>query len=769
MANPHIKILLIEDNPGDAYLLQAILEEVGAVQFDLLHVVRLSEGIQHLSQTAFDVILLDLTLPDSHGLNTLWEMQRHAPTSPIVVLTGLDDEELATIALQNGAQDYLVKGQVSGDLLVRSLRYAIERKRAEEALRKAATENLRLAQAVNSASDGIIITDPNQFDDPVIYVNPAFTGITGYQPEETIGRNCRFLQGAETNPQTIRKIGQAVREQRGIKTTILNYRKNGEPFWNELKISPVFSTTGDLLYFVGTQTDVTEAKRAEQKIEEQAALLDIATDAILVQDLDHQILFWNKGAERIYGWQAEDAVGKSVNQLLYPQMLPEQLELQKILLATGNWQGELQQQTKDGRPIIVSSRWTLVRDETGVATSILIVSTDITEKKQLEAQFLRAQRLESIGTLAGGIAHDLNNMLSPILMAVQLLRLKSTDSQSQQWLTTLETSAKRAADLVKQVLSFARGLEGDRTLVKMEQLISEIEQIVRETFPKSINVLVDLPSDELWQLSGDATQLHQVLMNLCVNARDAMPAGGTMRIAVENWMVDENYARMNIGACVGPHIVLTVSDTGIGIPADIRDRIFEPFFTTKEVGKGTGLGLSTVIGIIRDHGGFVNVYSEPGRGTQFKICLPAVDVPEAQQSSQQTQPVPQGQGELVLVVDDEAAISEITKISLETYNYQVLTASDGIEAIALYAQHQQAVQAVLLDMMMPAMDGATTIRTLQRINPEVKIIATSGLASNQQTASLAGTGVKAFLSKPYTAEKLLKTLQEVLNPLQSTV
>jgi nitrogen-specific signal transduction histidine kinase/CheY-like chemotaxis protein len=401
-----------------------------------------------------------------------------------------------------------------------------------------------------------------------------------------------------------------------------------------------------------------------------------------------------------------------------------------------------------------------VRDAQEQPKSILVVNTDITEKKKFEAQFLRAQRMESIGTLAGGIAHDLNNVLAPILMAVQLLALKHQDERSQQWLDILETNAKRGADLVKQVVSFARGIEGDRTDVQIRHIISEIRQIARETFPKSIEVYIDVPQ-ELWTVSGDTTQLHQVFMNLCVNARDAMPDGGILSISGKNIFIDEHYARINIDAQVGSYIVITVSDTGTGIPAEMLERIFEPFFTTKELGSGTGLGLSTVIGIIKSHGGFINVYSEMGKGTEFKVYLPAKE--DTQIQLVEDFELPQGNGELILVVDDEAAIRKITQISLETYGYKVLTASDGIEAIALYAQHKKTISLVLIDMMMPEMDGPTTIRTLQKIMPQVKIIAVSGLVSNDKLTQMATLGVNAFLSKPYTTNDLLNTISEVVN------
>jgi PAS domain S-box-containing protein len=503
-----------------------------------------------------------------------------------------------------------------------------------------------------------------------------------------------------------------------------------------------------------------ERQQTQQKIREQAALLDVATDAIFVRDINDKILFWNQAAQSLYGWRKEEAIGKNTQELWQEKHLPRLQEALYMLMKNGSWQGELHQTTASNKKIIVESRWTLVRDFANQPQSILVVNTDITQKQQLEAQFLRAQRLESIGTLASGIAHDLNNVLAPILMTAQLLESQLQDERSRKLIPLLISNAKRGANLVKQVLSFTRGVEGERTLLQCKHLIFEIQQIAKETFPKTIEITTIIPQN-LWTISGDATQLHQVLMNLCVNARDAMPNGGILNITAENLLVDENYAKMHIDAKVGPYVVISVIDKGLGIPTEILDRIFEPFFTTKELGKGTGLGLSTVLGIVKNHGGFINVYSEEGRGSQFKIYLPAQQVTKTEEDLEPD--FHQGNGELILIVDDEAAIREVTKTSLEKYNYQAITASDGIEAIALYAERQQEISLVLTDMLMPFMDGITTIRTLQKINPEVKIIAMSGLASSDKVNTVYDMGIKAFLSKPYTANQLLQVINVIKN------
>ena len=384
--------------------------------------------------------------------------------------------------------------------------------------------------------------------------------------------------------------------------------------------------------------DITQQKQAEQKIREQGLLLDVSSDAILVRNIHNQILFWNQGAERLYGWKAEEVVGKNVLQLLYKDISPQLEDAYLRVMNTGEWRGELHQLTKEGKVIIVESRWILIRDDNGQPKSILSVNTEITQQKQLEAQLLRSQRLESIGTLAGGIVHDLNNILSPILMSVQILQKKLPDSQSQQILQTLENNVKRGANLLKQVLSFARGIEGKQTIVQIQPLMAEIEQIITQTFPKSIICQVDIPKN-LWYIRGDTTQLHQVLINLVVNARDAMPNGGILRIAAENVVIGEHSAQLNIDAKVGSYIAIVVTDTGMGMSSSVQQRIFEPFFTTKDVGQGTGLGLSTALGIIKNHGGFVNVYSQVGRGTQFTVYFRASTSKETHLLSQELESV----------------------------------------------------------------------------------------------------------------------------------
>jgi two-component system cell cycle sensor histidine kinase/response regulator CckA len=516
---------------------------------------------------------------------------------------------------------------------------------------------------------------------------------------------------------------------------------------------------GKPLRMVGGLTDVTQRKSSEERLTEQAALLDISRDAILVNNMDGLIIYWNKGAELTYGWTAQEALGRESAQLLSknPIKLREAFE---VLMAKDEWRGELIKRTKDGRELTVEARWTLVRDIKNRPKSILSIDTDITEKKRLEAAFMRAQRMESIGTLAGGIAHDLNNILAPIVMSLDLLKTPYDSPKTSKILQTIEVSAKRGADIVRQVLSFARGLEGQRIGIEPQHLLKDLEDIIRDTFPKDIRLEFSILGTP-WAILGDPTQIHQVLLNLCVNARDAMPSGGDLALSVENCLLDEHYAAMHSEAKPGRYVKIRVTDSGMGIPPKLIDKIFEPFFTTKELNKGTGLGLSTVSAIVKSHGGIIDVYSDLGKGAAFTVFLPAIEVSPKGQRAELAN-LPRGKGETILVVDDETAILTITSQTLEAFGYDVLTAADGADALALYLQHRDKVAVVLTDMMMPLMDGAALVRALKRINPAIKIVTASGLNVDAETGERTAD-FQHSLSKPYTAGTMLKAIRLILD------
>jgi signal transduction histidine kinase len=523
-----IEVLLIEDSLPEAKLLAQIFKGSAIGNFKLTHVQRLSKAIEILQTNKFDVALLDLTLPDSVGLESLDTLISCSPELPVVVLTNTSDDQLSVEAVHRGAQDYLVKRQVNLDLLVRAVRYAIERK-----------QNATDLQAINESL---------------------------------------------------------------------------------------------------------EIRVAERTKELEAT-----------------------------------------NQL-----------------------------------------------------------------------FLRAQRLESLGTLSSGIAHDLNNILTPILAVAQLLPLRLTDldDRTKNLLTILESSAHRGAASIQQILSFGRGLEGKQVCLQLPHLLRDVEKILKETLPKSINLEVDV-ADGLWMVLADVTQLHQILMNLCINARDAMPEGGLLQIGAQNCTVDAGDSRLY--SHPGEYVMITVTDTGEGIPSHQLDRIFDPFFTTKDVGHGTGLGLSAVLGILKSHGGFVDVVSKVNEGSQFQVYMPVCEKVEPPQLV--TEKLARGKKQVILVVDDEAAIGEMMRVTLEFYNYRVFVAQDSTTALAIFGQHASKIDLVLVDVMMPAIDGFATVAAMQQIRPKVNFVLMSGIVSPEMRAQAEQLGCRSFLAKPFTTSDLMLSVQ----------
>ncbi len=504
-------------------------------------------------------------------------------------------------------------------------------------------------------------------------------------------------------------------------------------------------------------------QRADERIREQAALIDQANDAILVCDLADRITFWNRGAETLYGWSAADVITGGTLAALFPPAR----DLGKVhatLAATGKWSGELPQITRDGRDIQVASRWTMLHGPDGQPKSKLIINTDITEQKKIEEKLLRAQRLENIGRLAGGIAHDLNNILTPLSMSMDMLVMSCTEPAHKELLSTIQMSLARGGNLLRQILAFSRGAGGQRRVMRLGPLINELAGFFRQTFPRTIPIETAVAAD-LWPIVADSTQLHQVLTNLCVNARDAMPQGGRLRITAVNSRLDETQARAE-GLTPGPYVVVEVEDTGSGISADILPRIFETFFTTKEVGKGTGLGLSTAAGIVKNHGGRIRVASEVGQGSRFAVLLPAQET-TTEAAEPERKEIVGGKGELVLVIDDEAALLQMARLTLVAAGYQVLTAQNGVEALTVFSRQPSDIQVVVTDLAMPLLDGPATIQALRRLNPAVRIIVFSALATGPEIAEAAGA--KAFLAKPYTVEALLATLRSALDSSRSVI
>jgi len=627
---------------------------------------------------------------------------------------------------------------------------------------------LRYRRVFEAAQDGVLIVDPGTRK--IIDVNPYMSKITGYPFEDFIGREL-FEIGLLKDEEASQAAFRELQETGYIRYEDLPLEgKDGRRVDVEF-VSNIYQE-GDQQVIQCNIRDISARKRAGialRESEERFKLVARAvSDVVWDWNLANDSLWWSDGFTVTFGYvpiEIEAGI-ESWTSRIHADERSRVVEGIYQALDSGkeSWSDDYRFQRKDGGYATVQDRGFILRNPAGKAIRMVGGMRDLTEQKLLETDLLRAQRLESIGTLSGGIAHDLNNVLTPIMMSIELLKAGlHDDPESSKILEVIHVSCRRGADLLRQVLSFARGLNGERVSTRLGQLISDLQGIICETFPRNIKIVVQV-SDGLWPIKGDPSQCHQVLLNLAVNARDAMFQGGTLTVAANNITLDAQYAGTSRNVKPGPYVLLRVTDTGVGIPFAVRQQIFERFYTTKEAGQGTGLGLSTVHAIVRSHGGFIEVESEVGQGTTFKIFFPASPALPAAESKQPFEAgLALGRDELVLVVDDESSIRLITQQTLEAFGYRVLTASNGAEAVALYAKQPQQIALVLTDMMMPVMGGAAIVEVFKSINPAVKIIAASGIDSQENLASATKVQVQDFLAKPYTAQTLLRMIREVLD------
>ncbi|MBA3853124.1 MAG: hybrid sensor histidine kinase/response regulator [Gemmatimonas sp.] len=606
---------------------------------------------------------------------------------------------------------------------------------------------LRLQQTLESISDAVLMLDR---DWRVVYVNPMGEQLLQRRREALLGRNVweEFPEAVGSTFQ--REYERAVRER--VRVQLVEFFS---PLHSWFDVTAYPMEDGLVIYF----RDVTARRESERRLAQQATMLDKAQDAILVRGLDDTILYWNKSAERLYGWAAEEAVGRNAHELVNDNST-EYLQAKQELLQRGEWTGTLRQVARGGRRVVTECRWTLVRNDAGEPESVLAINTDVTDRRDLEQQFLRAQRLESIGTLAGGIAHDLNNVLAPVMMSLDLLR-DLAGPPGHELVESLRSSVGRGADLVRQVLTFARGLDGRKERVDVRTVVREIETVLRDTFPKRIAIAVELPETATCVM-GDPTQLHQVLMNLAVNARDAMAKGGELRISVTREDLS-GPAAVQLRLAPGRYVRIAVADQGSGIAPDHQEIIFEPFFTTKDVGHGTGLGLSTVQSIVRGHDGAIHLESELGKGSVFTCWFPWVGQEDEQPSAPNAaRRLPRGDGELILVVDDEPSIRTVAERILTRHGYRVVTAANGHEALVVYREKREELDAIITDVAMPGMDGPELIAALRAEGVSVPIIVASGYVTDEGAGRLLEAATEFFVSKPFSAETLLTTLRGVL-------
>ena len=474
------------------------------------------------------------------------------------------------------------------------------------------------------------------------------------------------------------------------------------------------------------------------------------------------ITFLNLEFEKVTGWSRAEWIGKPFTKLLHPEDIPRAVAtFKKTCRGKTTSRHELRILCKQGH-YAIGEFTGIPQIHEGKVIGELGIARDITARKEMEEHLLRNQRLESIGSLAGGIAHDLNNILGPIIMSASMLGEDLPKETARELVLTIQEAAQRGADIVNQVLTFARGAKGEQKILEPRTLISQVERFLKETLPKTIDFKVTLP-EGLWNITGNMTQLQQVFLNLCVNARDAMPAGGKLSLSVKNFEVCQNFASRVPDAKLGRYVKINVTDSGCGIPREILQKIFDPFFTTKAPDKGTGLGLSTVLGIVKSHGAFMLIDSKVGKGSKFSVYFPATVKSQTPSSLHKEAPIPPGKGELILIVDDETSICKMARTILIKTGYTTLLASDGKEALELFEKHGANIKSVLTDLAMPCMDGLALTRALKAIRPSLPVIASTGQASEQRYNELKSLNCVSFLSKPYSAHQLLSAIHHALN------
>ncbi|WP_052666204.1 hybrid sensor histidine kinase/response regulator [Nitriliruptor alkaliphilus] len=622
---------------------------------------------------------------------------------------------------------------------------------AREAARAAGE---RLALTLDRVSDGLCVLSN---DLEVTYVNARAAAALQAPIERLLGRP--LWEGAGVRwPELSGACREAVDER--VTLVLPEVEVAALSAWIEVRVDPTDHGLAVSFHDVTRQRAAREAlQRREVVLADQAALLDTATDAIVVRDLEHRITYWNRSAERLYGWSADEAIGRSIRDLLHPEDPSAFDAAQASLLAEDAWAGVLTPRRRDGGEVIIEARLTLVRDPGGRPRSVLAIATDVTEQRRMEHQLARAQRLQAVGTLAGGLAHDLRNVLTPVLMSLELLRDGETDPLRLEVLETVERNTRRGTDIVAQVLSFARGVDGRRVEVAIEPLLHELAGLVQQTFPPDIELRV-LTSPGVGAVRGDPTQIHQILVNLLLNARDAMPDGGQIELRASEVTMPGGGRSREHPLAPGPYVRLEVEDTGQGMPREISDRIFEPFFTTKTAGDGTGLGLSTAHTIVASHDGDIAVDSRPGEGTTFTVHLPAARTTRpAPRPARPPDAEARGSGEVVLLVDDEPLVRRLACRTLERAGYAVLEAGDGVAALEVIDDPDARIDLLLTDLLMPRIGGRELVFRLRAARPAVPVLISSGLPPANGGAEVPGS---TWLSKPFTAADLLRQVQVAL-------
>ncbi len=759
-----LRILILEDNRRDAELFIQKLKEAGfALDADIVDTEQ--AFVARFRSRVYDLILSDYSIPEWSALEAFRFVKRTGVNVPFVLVTGTLGEEAAVDLIKEGVADYILKDRLAR--LPSAVRRALDEKltrdeaaRARQALYDSEEKVRLLLDSTAEAIYGI------NLEGHCTFCNPACAQLLGYDdPSDLLGKQMHSLSHharAEGTPRWIQECPICVAARAGraihLDEEVLR-KKDGSSFPAECWSHPMLQD-GKSIGSVVTFLDITERKQIEDNLRRVAAVVESSQDAIVSQTLDGIILTWNLGAEQIYGYSRAEALGKSLAMIVSPD---RQSEFHGILkkISWGEKVEQLQttQLKKDGTPVHISLSVSSIKDAHGKIVGASAIARDITETKRLEGMFLQAQKMEAVGRLAGGVAHDFNNLLGVIIGYSDIVeaRLKEDDPVRAKVLQ-IKKAGQGAARLTRQLLAFSRQQILDSRILNLNSVVTDVQKMLQRLIGADVEMVTAL-CPNLASVKADQGQIEQVIMNLIVNSRDAMPDGGTLTIETSNVELDDLYVLSHPELTAGSFVMLAVTDTGTGIDPEIQKHIFEPFFTTKEQGKGTGLGLSTVYGVVKQSGGSISVSSEVGRGTTFRIYLPQTQAAAEKDSVESTR-LFEGT-ETVLVVEDEESLRKLTCEMLLENHYNVLEASNGFEAHEISQLHQGPIHLLLTDVVMPRISGPSLAKSLVARHPNMKVLYMSGYMNSSVVQELAISGSE-FLQKPFMSDTLTRKIREIL-------
>jgi hypothetical protein len=766
------QILHLEDSPRDVSLVQDLLAAYD-LPCEIIAVASKQEYQHALKIKRYDLILCDYNLPSYDGLSALSSARELCPETPVIILSGAINPEEAVECLKNGATDYLLKDRPERlpSAIRRAIKEKVENTKRLEKEIALLESNERTRLIIDNAFDAVVTMDSSGL---VTGWNNQAEKMFGWTAGEALGKKMsetiipqRMRDGHEMGLVRVMATGKSEMFNRRLEMPAI--RRDGGEFPVELTLTS-FASRGSK-YFSAFLRDISEQKKSQKALSESEARFQQMAGSIdevfwLYDSESNVWAYVSPAYEKIWGKTLETL--KRNPQELFDSLDANDREKLKNLLIEG-LKRNAYAEFRLTNPRIPSQplRWIAVhvypvKNPTGGRKTVAGCAREITDTKEMFKHLNRAQRLESIGQLASGIAHDLNNALAPVMMASHLLRAEYPNASK--YLEIIEASTKRSADMVRQLLAFAKGAEGEKIVISCTKLLKEMTVIINNTFPKNINFTPRIAPD-LGSVLGDSTQLHQVLLNLCVNARDAMPNGGTLTLEGKSIELDHDFKARHPDAKLGSYVVINVKDTGTGIPPEIIDRIFDPFFSTKETDKGTGLGLSTVMGVVRGHGGFINLESTVGAGTLFSVYIPRTRLDSSHtEHLQKSASDFRGNGELILVVDDEPAIRTMAKSVLEAMNFRVITANEGTSALMAVSAHRADLRLAITDLHMPNLDGLGLVRVLKKTLANVEIIVASGRFDDAAADDLKKLGVKYLIPKPFNQQSLQQILEKVFPP-----